>query len=176
MAPAAVLFALVVFVGLWGFDGLNSYMTLFPGAPHLYEPRNWLRLTTGMLNGLALIIFVLPIYNFTLWREPTQERVIKGLWELLAILPIAALLVVVIQAEIGFLLYPLALLSTLGVLVLLVIINSMLAAVVLGREGHALTWKQALVPLVVGTALALLELGAIGLLRDYLTSTFGLPF
>jgi uncharacterized membrane protein len=176
MAPASVLFILVVFFGLWGFDGLNSYMTLFPGGPHLYEPQNWLRLTTGMLNGLALIIFVFPIFNFTLWRDPTDERVIKSAWELLAILPLAALLIVVIQAEIGFLLYPLAIASSLSVLMMLVIINAMLAAVVLGREGYAQTWREALVPLTVGAAMALLEILAIALLRDYLTARLGLPF
>jgi hypothetical protein len=52
----------------------------------------------------------------------------------------------------------------------------MLAAVLLGREGYALTFRQALVPLTVGLALALLELAAIGLLRDYLTARLGLPF
>jgi len=176
MAPASVLFVLLVFVGLWGLDGLNSYMTLFPGGPHLYEPRNWLRLTTGLLNGLALIIFVFPIYNFTLWRVPAEERVSKNIWELIAILPVVALLVLVIQAQIGFLLYPLAILSSLGVLMLLVLINSMLAAVVLGREGYAKTWKQALVPLTVGAAMAMLEIAAIGLFRDYLTARLGLPF
>ncbi len=176
MAPASVLFVLILFIGLWGFDGLNSYMTLFPGGPNLYEPQNWLRLTTGLLNGLALIIFVFPIYNFTLWREPTDERVIRSIWELMAILPVVALLVLVIQAEIGFLLYPLAILSSLGVLMLLVLINSMLAAVILGREGYALTFRQALVPLTVGAAMAILEITAIVLFRDYLTARFGLPF
>lgn len=176
MAPVSVLFVLILFVGFWGFDGLNSYMTLFPSAPNLYEPQNWLRLTTGLLNGLALIIFVFPIFNFTLWRDPTEERVIKNIWELMAILPMVALLVLVIQAEVGILLYPLAILSSLGVLMLLVLINSMLAAVVLGREGYALTFRQALVPLTVGAAMAILELAAIGLLRDYLVARFGLPF
>jgi uncharacterized membrane protein len=176
MAPVSVLLALIVFFVLWGFDGLNSYMTLFPGAPHLYEPQNWLRLTTGMLNGLALVIFVFPIFNFTLWRDPTSERVIKSLGELAAILLVAVLLVLVVQAELDFLLYPLAILSSLGVLVMLVLINSMLAAVVLGREGAARSWREALVPLVVGLALGLLELAAMVLLRGYLTARLGLPF
>jgi hypothetical protein len=59
---------------------------------------------------------------------------------------------------------------------LLIIINSMLAAVVLGREGYAETWKQALVPLTVGAAMAVLQIAAIGLVRDYLTVRLGLPF
>lgn len=176
LPPASVLLVLVTFVGIWGFDGLNSYLTLIPRAPYLYEPRNWLRLTTGLLNGLALIIFVMPIYNFTLWREPTRERVVKSLWELVAILPVVALLVFVIQAGVDVLLYPLAIVSSLGVVMMLVIINSMLAAVVLRREGYARTWKQLLVPLTVGLALSVLLLTVMNLVRDYLTTTLGLPF
>jgi uncharacterized membrane protein len=176
MPPVHVLGLLVMFVGLWGFDGLNSYLTFFPGAPHLYEPRNWLRLTTGMLNGLALIIFVIPIFNFTLWRETTRERVLKNAWELFAILPVVALLIWIIQAEIAFLLYPLAILSSLGVLLMLILINSLIATVVLGREGYAQTWRQTLIPLTVGAALAILQITAMVLLRAYLTIKFGLPF
>jgi len=176
MPPVAVLGALILFMALWGFDGLNSYLTFFPGAPHLYVPQNWLRLTTGTLNGLALITFLWPIFNFTLWREPSPETVIKNPWELVAILPAAALLILVVQAQIGFLLYPLAILSSLGVVILLVLINSMIATFVLGREAYARTWRQALVPITCGAALAFAEVAGLVLLRDSLTTTFGLPF
>jgi uncharacterized membrane protein len=176
MPPTAVLVILVGFTGFWAFDGLNSYLTLFAGAPHLYEPRNWLRLTTGMLNGLTLITFTLPILNFTLWREPTRERIIEHVWELVAVLPTVALLILVIQAEIDVLLYPVAIVSTLGVVIMLVLINTMIAAVVLGREGYAQTWLQALAPLSVGTAMAILQMTAMVLLRAYLTTAVGLPF
>lgn len=175
LPSAPVLFILVFFVGFWAFDGLNSYMTFFPGAPNLYEPQNWLRLTTGMLNGLALVIIVFPIFNFTLWRDTTPDRVIKNVWEILAILPVMAILIVIIQAEIGYLLYPLAILSSLGVLMMLVLINSMIATVVLGREGQAKTWLQAMVPLTIGTALAILQVAGMVLLRAYLTAKLGLP-
>lgn len=172
--PALVLLA--TFTGLWGFDGLNSYLGFFPGAPQLYEPRNWLRLTTGLLNGLTLIFFAFPIFSFTLWREPSRERVLRSAWELLAFLPVVAGLVLLIQAEIDALLYPLAILSTLGVVALLVIINTLIAAVVLGREGYAQTGWQALIPLTIGAALAILEMTGMVLLRAYLTTAFGLPF
>ena len=175
LPPAPVLALMVFFVGFWAFDGLNSYLTFFPGAPNLYEPRNWLRLTTGMLNGLALVIIVLPIFSYTLWRDTTRDPVVKSVWEILAILPVLAVLIWVIQAEIGFLLYPLALLSSLGVLMMLIIINAMLAAVVLGLEGQARTWLQASIPITIGTALALLELTGMVLLRAYLTARYGLP-
>jgi uncharacterized membrane protein len=176
LPPAGVLGILVIFAGFWAFDGANSYLTFFPGAPHLYEPRNWLRLTTGMLNGLTLISFAFPIFNFTLWRAPAPQRVVKNVGELVAILPVAGVLIYAIQAEIGWLLYPVAILSSLGVVVLLVLINSMIAAVLLGRERYAQTWLQALVPLTVGAAMAVLQMSAMVLLRAYLTARFGLPF
>lgn len=176
LPPGSVLGVLVVFVGLWGFDGLNSYMTLFPNGPHLYEPRNWLRMTTGLLNGLALVIFVLPILNFTLWREPSQERIIKNIWELAALLPVAALLVLAVHSGIYPLLYALAVLSGLGVVLMLVLINSMIATVVLRREGYAQTWPQVLAPVMVGTAMAILMMTFMVLLRAYLTTRLGLPF
>jgi len=176
LPPIPALVLLAAFTAFWGFDGLNSYLGFFPGAPQLYEPRNWLRLTTGLLNGLTLIFFAWPIFSFTLWREPSRERVLHNVWELLAFLPVVAGLVLVIQAEIDVLLYPLAILSTLGVIVLLVIINTLIAAVLLRRDGHAETWRQALVPLTVGAALAILEITGMVLLRAYLTMAFGLPF
>jgi uncharacterized membrane protein len=174
MPPVPVLGLLVGFTALWAFDGLNSYLTLFPGAPHLYEPWNWLRLTTGMLNGLVLINITLPIYTYTLWRDVTNERVIRSVRELLAVLPVVAVLIVLVQAEIGWLLYPLAIISSLGVVVLLVLINSMIAAVVLGREGYAGSWLQAAAPLSLGAALGLLELAGMILLRSTLTTMFGI--
>lgn len=176
MPPLVVLGLLVMFTGFWAFDGLNSYLTFFPGAPNLYEPRNWLRLTTGLLNGLTLIILVVPIFNFTVWSEPSRERVIKNIFELLAILPVIAFLVWIVQAGIDPLLYPLAILSTLGVLIMLTLVNAMVAIIVLRREGYARTWRQTLVPLTVGAALAILQMTGMVLLRAYLTARFGLPF
>ncbi|HSJ54556.1 MAG TPA: DUF2085 domain-containing protein [Anaerolineae bacterium] len=171
-----VLGLMILFIALWGFDGLNSYLTFFPGAPHLYEPRNWLRMTTGMLNGLALITLVWPIFNFTLWREPKEQAVLDSAWQLLAILPVAGLLVFLVNLGIGALLYPLAILSSAGVVLMLTMINTMIAAVILGREGYARSWPQALVPLIVGAGLALLQMAAMILLRAYLTTTLGLTF
>jgi uncharacterized membrane protein len=176
LPPLAVLLALVAFVALWGFDGLNSYATLFPGVPHLYEPRNWLRLTTGMLNGLALISFLFPVWNFTLRRETRPEPVIQNVGELLILLVIAALLIILITMELELVLYAVAIVSSLGVMMMLTLIYSMVAAVALRREGYARSWRQLLVPLSIGLALSLLQIGALVLLRSYLTARLGLPF
>jgi len=176
LPPVPVLGLLLVFIGLWAFDGLNSYLGLFPGAPQLYQPQNWLRLASGLLEGLALMVLVLPILNFTLWRDPKREPVIRSLTEILAILPLVGLLILVIQAQIDVLLYPLAIASSLGVVILLTMINTILVVVVLRREGSAQSWRQLVVPITAGLALAILQISALGLLRAYLTVTFGLTF
>ena len=176
LPPVPILGLLLIFMGLWAFDGLNSYLGLFPGAPQLYQPQNWLRLTTGLLEGLALMIFVLPILNFSLWRDPKHEPVIRNLVEMLAILPLVGLLVLVVQAQIDILLYPLAIASSLGVVILLTMIDTILVVVVLRREGSAQSWRQLVVPFSAGLAVAILQIAALGLLRAYLTVTFGLTF
>lgn len=176
LPPVPVLGVLVLFVGLWGFDGLNSYLTFFPNAIHLYEPRNWLRLATGLLNGLALVTFVFPIFNFTIWRETTAEPVFTNLWEILALTPVMALLALALFSGVEWILYPLAVLSSAGVMMMLTLINSLIAAVILRREAMACAWREALIPLTVGAALAILEISGMVAVRAYLTLQAGLPF
>jgi hypothetical protein len=55
-------------------------------------------------------------------------------------------------------------------------IDTILAVVVLRREGSAQSWRQLVVPIAAGLALAILQILALGLLRAYLTVTFGLTF
>lgn len=176
LPPPAVLALLIAFVGAWGLDGLNSYLTFFPNAPHLYQPRNWLRMSTGILNGIALISFVYPVFRFTLWSESAAEPVIRSFGEMAAVVLAAAGIVLAVQAEIGPLLYPVAILSSLGVLLLLTLLNAMIAAIVMRREGMAQTWRQALVPVSAGLAMGLVEIAALDLLRTWLVARFGLVF
>ena len=67
-----------VFFLVWAVDGLNSFLTFFPGLPHLYEPRNLLRLITGTLEGLAIAALMLPIANLSLWAAPAPEPAIAS--------------------------------------------------------------------------------------------------
>ena len=174
--PVRVLILLVGFIVLMGVDGLNSYLSFFPGAPHLYEPHNTLRLITGTLYGLSLSILVFPVFNFTLWREPKPNEALSGFKELSILLLGALFIGLIVQAQIDAFLYPLALASALGVLVIFTLVNTLLVLVVSGREGQAITWRDALLPLALGLGATLLEIGAIDLVRAYITRAFGLPF
>ncbi|NOZ29188.1 MAG: DUF2085 domain-containing protein [Chloroflexi bacterium] len=172
----SILAMLLAFLAIWGFDGLNSYLTFFPGLPHLYEPSNLLRLATGTLEGMALTALFLPFFNLTVWRRPLAQPTLRGWRDLLGWMLLSTLIVLAIRSEWASLLYPAALLSVLGVLALLTMVNTMIVALALRRDGVAETWGDAAMVLVPGLALALMEILALNLIRGALSRWLGLPF
>jgi uncharacterized membrane protein len=176
LPPPRVILMLVGFIVLMGIDGVNSYLSFFPAAPQLYEPRNLLRLITGSLNGLALSLIVYPVFNFTLWRHTERRRSIEKISEVLLFLPAVALLALIVTSGVWFLLYPLSILSTGGVLVLLTMVNTMIVLIVTQHESLASNWREAIVPIIWGLAVSLLELSAMIAVRTILTQSMGLPF
>ncbi len=176
LPPTAMTLALVGFFVLWAFDGFNSYLTLFPAAPHLYEPNNLLRVTTGALQGVALITLVLPFFNTTLWANPGQQRILGRWRELSLLLLVVAAIVLLMTSEQDALLYPLALLSVGGTLMLLTMVNTMILTLALQRDGQAQRWRDAVPLLTAGVALGLVEVLAINVLRAWLTAALDLPF
>ena len=173
--PAHVIVILAGFMALWAGDGLNSYMALIQG-PHLYEPRNWLRLSTGALNGLSMSALVYPILNFSLWRRPAPEPTIRNLRDLGVLLLLEAGLVGLVLTQSSFLLYPLALLSAAGVLTLLTSVNGMLVLMIVRRENAVDTWREAIIPLLAGFTVSLILVIVIDVVRYLLTGTLqGIP-
>jgi uncharacterized membrane protein len=175
LPPSQVLASLVGFIVLWGIDGLNSFLTLLPHAPHFYQPHNLFRFITGMLQGLALSVVVYPLFSFLLWKDTSNERAIRNFRELGYLLIPAALLVWIVQTQASFLLYPVAALSVLGVLAMLTLVNTMIVLIVTRQENKAESWRDAFVPLSLGLLATLLELSALGLLRLALTQRVALP-
>jgi hypothetical protein len=160
-----VLAVLFLFFAFWAIDGLNSYLNYVTGRVLLYPPSHLLRVTAGMLNGLALSALVYPMFNFTLWRQHARQRVIRSGGELAGILVQLAALAGLLQADFGGLLYPFALLSLIGVLVMLTLVNGIIALLLLRRENFALDWRQALPPLGLGLLLSIAEVGGMATLR-----------
>jgi uncharacterized membrane protein len=168
--PPAILALLVGFILLMGADGLNSYLNLI-GAPYLYEPKQWLRLVTGALNGLALSGILLPMVHFSLWKAPSPDRVIQRWRDLGVLLAMEAGVVALMLTQWPPLLCPLALAGAAGVLTMLSLVNTVLAVMLTGHENQYHGWKRAITPLLVGISLALLQVGLIDLTRYWLTGT-----
>ena len=176
MPRAPIFAALLGFIGIMGVDGVNSYLTFFPGLPHLYEPNNTLRVITGLLNGLALAGLMFPVLNQTLWAD-WEDKPVLGRWrELLLLVGLAGVIAVLIFTDQVIFLYPLALLSVVGVLAILVALNTTILLIALKQENKVRTLVGAGLPLLAGFTLAIIEIGAIDWLRFSIFHTWsGLP-
>lgn len=169
----AVIAILVAGAALWAFDGLNSFATLIPGAPHLYEPSNTLRLITGSMIGVGLMTMIYPAFQQIAWVDWEAERVIPGWRHFIALLLVVGFVDLLVLTEQPLVLYPLAILSGVGVLVLLTLAYSLIALQILKRESAARTGFDLALPVLLGFGLALLQVGGIDLLRYLATGTWG---
>ncbi len=149
--------ALLGFVGLLGIDGINSFL-LDLHAPHLYQPNNLLRLTTGLLTGTTMAAFLLPTLNGVLWRTPDPRAAYRSPRFLLGLAPFLLLAFALVATQWGWLLYPLAILSSAGVVLALTLINLTFTLALTGRVGRFATYRQALPIFALAVALAVTEL------------------
>ncbi|MCB9419113.1 MAG: DUF2085 domain-containing protein [Ardenticatenaceae bacterium] len=176
LPPLPILLMLIGFIGLMGIDGINSYSHFFPNAPHLYEPRNWLRLLTGMGTGLAMGVFMLPALAQTLWRQPVGKAPIGNFRELAGLVVVALTAVLLLLSNQPAILYVLALVSTAGLLFIITAINCVFLLILLRRDGRAESWRDTAVPLLISFTLALIEISAVSIVRFNLTGTMtGFP-
>jgi uncharacterized membrane protein len=175
LPPAVVTLFLLLFFGAWGFDGLNSYLNMIE-LPHLYTPHHWLRTTTGALTGLSISALLFPIFNLSVWKRPSPEPAIQNLRDLGILVLMEIGLVLLIFSRWSPFLYPLALLSGIGVLTMLTVVNSVLVMMALRWENRYRNLQEAVPPLLLGFSLALFQVGAIDIMRYLVTGTLdGFP-
>jgi hypothetical protein len=172
LPPRSVIVVLGIFVILMAGDGVNSYLNFFPGYSGPYAPHNVLRLVTGMLCGLAMFNIVYPVFNALVWQELDPQRPLNDLRELLGLCAVAVIVILLVLSERPVLLWTLGILSTLGVLLMLTIIGTVLFLTFTRRVRFAASRRDLLIPLLAGFTLALIEIGAIDLLRLALTGTW----
>lgn len=174
--PGPILVVMLGFVVLWGFDGLNSYMSMSLGRPLLYTPQQWLRLATGTLTGVTISSVLWPTINFSLCVDPSPEPAVRSWRDLGLLLLMGGGMALLVWSRWPPLLYPVALLSAAGVLAMLTGVNTVLVAMALGWENRYRRCREAVVPVLFGLALSILIVGGIDLLRYSLTGTLeGFP-
>lgn len=171
---------LIIFFLAFGIDGSNSYLYLLKqtsnGAldniPNLYIPNNTLRLFTGSGMGIALASILFPAFNQSIWRVDDSSPALS--WKKLGILTSIILVVnLLILTDSVMILYPIAILSVLGVLSLLILVFSMAWLLIMRQENIFDSLTQMWMPFLAGTTLAFLMITTIDLLRFKLTGTWG---
>jgi len=156
-------------------DGANSYAHLIPALnlPSLYEPRHWLRLLTGMGMGLVMLLTLFPVFNQTVWRYWIDRPALGGWRSWAGLIGLALVLYLLVLTESPLVLYPLAFLTSGGVLVILSMTYGILWLMIFKRENRYTSLRQLIWPLLAGFTTAILQIIALDFVRYLLTSTWG---
>lgn len=176
-----ILAVLAVFFIAFGIDGSNSYLYLlkqvspgiFPKIPNIYIPNNTLRLLTGSGMGLDIAIMLFPAFNQTIWVDGGNEPAIKGWRTFGLLLGIQLIFDLLVLSGSPVVLYPLAIISVLGVWVLLTMVYGMLWVMIMGQDNRYSRIGQLWLPMLAGLTVAMIQTAGIDLLRFWLTHTWG---
>ncbi len=155
------------FFAAWGFDGFNSYMLLLRGDIFIYEPQNWLRLTTGALMGITLSAFAAALFNQGLWKDAVDEPTVHSWREMLGLITCAALTIGLVLWHPDWLLNPLAATSAAGVVLMLMLVNAILILMMRNKHGQLQRLQEFAPYAALGIVLAVAELSAVAALRAW---------
>jgi len=164
----------VAFFLAYAIDGLNSYLHLLPNLSrfYLYEPNNLLRLITGTGMGMGLGVMLFPALNQTLWKSRSPRPVLEGVRDVVPLMLLAVGLVAMVWTENTYILYPLALISAGGVLVLLTMVYTMAVMMVFKIENRYDKISQMVYPVLAGFFIALTQIALMDFVRYWLTGTW----
>jgi uncharacterized membrane protein len=179
--PWQVIVPLALMVAAWIVDGSNSYLYLikssYPGIleniPNLYFPNNSLRVLTGTGMGIALAAALYPAFNQTVWIQPQEHPALNGLKSFIVLVILSLGIDALVLTESPIALYPIALISTLGIVVLLTMVYSIVWIVLMGQENSFTRIRQLWLPLVAGLTIAMIQITVIDLIRFWFTGTWG---
>lgn len=154
-------------------DGANSYLHLLPGELGVYEPSNFLRLTWGVLFGIVMACFIYPAFSQSVWRQPVYQPALRSLSDLFILLIGGMIVVAVVLFENPLFLYPLALLSSATVLIVLTMVYTMVLLMIFKRENRADTLWDVGTVIFAGLTLAVVQVGIFDFIRYSIFGTWG---
>jgi uncharacterized membrane protein len=163
---AAILGLAVLAMAVDGFNSLFFDL----GLPHPYPPHNLLRLATGLGTGVAVCAFIVPVANSLIWRDEDERSSFATPGALAVMLPALLLVFLAVggSPQVAPLLYPIALLSTAGLVIALSLVNLAFVLGAANRVGRIATWRQFFPVYTIGLILALAELVALSALKTSL--------
>ena len=164
-------------------DGLNSYLYLppflkvFPGMPHLYVPSNMLRLFTGTGMGTVIALVLYPAFVGSVFVDPDMQPVIVDLKSMSIVVGLGILVDLLILTDSKYVLYPAALISAGGIILLLTMAYTIIVLRLFHKENQFTRISQILVPLLLGFTITIIQITIFDLIRFIITGTWsGLVF
>jgi len=176
-----IITILVIFFLAFGVDGANSYLYLIkqirPGfleqIPNLYVPNNVLRVFTGSGMGLAMAVMLFPAFNQSIWADCDETRPALG-WKWFGIMVLLMVILdLLVLTESPWVLYPAAIISVLGVWLLLTLVYCIVWVMLMKQDNKFTRLRDLWVPLLAGLTIAILQTGIIDAARFLFTGTWG---
>jgi uncharacterized membrane protein len=157
-------------------DGLNSFLAIFLDAAPLYPPQNWIRLLTGWSVGLLIAALIYPIFSQTVWQDWDPKAILDRKVPTLILVSGSLLIIAGALSGVVAILYPLAILSVVGVVLILTMIYIILMLMFFKQEKRYNHFNELALVLSGGLILTLIQIGLFDLVRYLLTETWsGLP-
>ena len=165
---------LVFLVIFYALDGLNSLFTLYPGleswSPN--PPARPRSSFTGLGMGLAISGLYYPLMGQTIWVDFSLERSLVGTREWLLWAGGGIVIGLLILTGNPLILYPLTLLSTGGLLVLLTLLYTVIWILLSRRENSFSSWGDLGWWILAGFGTAFFQIALIDAVRYFLTGTW----
>ena len=170
--PRKILIVLGIFLVLFGVDGVNSYVHLMPNFPGLYEPNNLFRLLTGTGMGMGMGALVIPVFHQSIWQAWDPSPAISG-WRALFLAGLFsfATSLSLLSGNV-LLLYPLALLSSATVLLILGLIYTIVWVMIFKKDNSFNQLSEVTGYLALGYGTAILQILVIDILRLLVTGNW----
>ena len=165
LPPRKMVIPLGLLFLAFAVDGLNSWAASLGTGWNFYETTNLTRLVTGTGAGLVIGAVLAPIFNQTAWASWVKASALPNGKKLAVLLAAEAVIILAVYAGPQALRYPAAILSVLGVLVVLCLAYTTLALIILKRENIANSLRDLLLPLLVGMFTAFLQISFLAFLR-----------
>lgn len=162
--PLWMTIALLIPVVIVAIDGLNS---LFVDLNYssLYTPRNQLRTLTGAMAGIAIAPFFVPLFNRVLRSNGKPSPVMANVVDLIVLWGLAFCFSMLVVIGPSWAYWPIAIVSWLGIVGILLISNSFAVAVAFGYDQRVTHVRELAAPVLVATAITVAELGLMSWLR-----------
>ena len=170
-SPRTISLTLLIFGLLMVFDGFNSLLYDI-GRPALYTPNNILRLITGFGAGLAVANIVSTTFAQSAWRHIIWQPQIASFRELALQVALATTLILLILSNQPTILFVLAIISAVGVLLVLSLLYTTLILMALRKDGTITRYRQLILPITGGMMLTMIQIVSIASFRFNLTGTW----
>ncbi len=147
------------------FDGVSSYLGF-------RETTNAIRLITGLLTGFALPVFLVPIFNYQVWKESSNSRLLESQKVRIGLLILIALTYTVFMINIAAYKYFLPYLTAFAVIITFALVNLMIVTILPFWYQKTDRWKNLVLPGIIAIFLSGLEITLSASLHSRLQQIF----